>query len=77
MRRKKALLELALWFYIIFSSACLILYWIPTLGGINAFRVWLLGTNIFRLGLAACMCVLLVRMIRLWKIRKQLKKWRS
>lgn len=77
MRRKKALLELALWFYIIFSSACLILYLVPTIDGLQVFRTWLIGTNIYRLVLAVCMCVLLVRMIRLWKIRKQLKKWRS
>lgn len=77
MRSKKALLELALWFYIIFSSACLILYLVPTTDGLQVFRTWLLGTNIFRFCLAVCMCVLLVKIIRLQKIRKQLKKWRS
>lgn len=76
MRRKKALLKIALWMYIIFSSACLIGYLVPAIGESQAFRVWLLGTDIFRLGLAVCMCVLLVRMIRLWKISRQLKKWR-
>ncbi len=76
MRRKKALLKLALWMYSIFSSVCLIGYLVPAIGEPQAFRVWLLGTDIFRLGLAACMCVLLVRMIRLWKISRQLKKWR-
>lgn len=62
MRSKKALLELALWFYIIFSSACLILYLVPTIDGLQVFRTWLLGTNIFRSCLAICMCVLLLRL---------------
>lgn len=77
MKRKKALVEFALWSYIIFSSACLILYLVPTIDELQVFRTWLLCTNIFRFCLAVCMCVLVVKIIRLQKIRKQLKKWRS
>lgn len=70
MRRKKALLELSLWFYIVFSLVCLILYLIPAIEKIQAIRVWLLGTNIFCLGLAVCMCVLFIRIIKIQKIKK-------
>lgn len=74
MRRKKALLELSLWFYIVFSLVCLILYLLPAIEKIQIIRVWLLGTNILCLGLAVSMCVLLIRIIKIQKMKNNLRK---
>lgn len=77
MKRSKNILSISFVLYLIISLSCLSLYFVPVINKVYVFQVWMICTQVFRLSLAMSMCVLLVKIIRLQKIKRKLKKWRS
>lgn len=75
--KKKTILEISLWIYVVLSAICLIAQFIPGIDKAFVFYSWLLCTNLFRLGLGIGMLYLMFKIIKLRKLQQQIRRWRA